>query len=141
VAGACVITCEPPSKPIGDGCGCAAHADCPANNVCTPEGSCRPQAPVIRVVSGFYGKSCEGKPTHAVPPGTTVDQTAHLARRCNGLATCAYKVDHTVLGDPFFGCGKDYRAVWECVSGATVTRKTGNLAAEASGMTIQLVCP
>ena len=141
LAGECSIKCQPPAKPIAGGCGCVAHSDCPANNVCAADGSCKPQPPVIRLVSAIYGKSCDGRPAVALPPGTTFDQTAHIARMCNGLASCAYKVDHTVIGDPAVGCAKDYRAVWECVSGATVTRRMASLAAEASGMTIQLSCP
>jgi hypothetical protein len=142
VAGACAFSCEAPAKPVGNHCGCVGHAECPANHVCLPDGACKAQAPVIRVVSGFYGKgTCDGKTMIAVPPGTTFDQTKHLAGKCNGQVACDYKIDHTVIGDPYFACGKDYQAVWECVSGATVTKKMASVAPEASGKTVRLACP
>jgi hypothetical protein len=61
--------------------------------------------PGINVIAGTYGGNC-GQPRGNV--------TADLAAACNGRATCAYTVDHNVIGDPAYGCAKDYVAEWAC---------------------------
>ena len=65
----------------------------------------------ISVTLGSYGHNCVGD----FPGDNDPDKTAHLALTCNGGPNCAYFVDHTVIGDPFFGCYKEYRAEWNCV--------------------------
>ena len=59
----------------------------------------------IHVVAGSYGMNCRAA------RGNT---TAHLSRSCEGRRECAYRVDHTVIGDPAYGCRKDYVAEWTC---------------------------
>jgi hypothetical protein len=69
----------------------------------------------ISVVEAVYGGNCVGR---GFSPDTNyplnVDETAHLAAACDGLASCNYTVDHTVIGDAYLGCPKDYAAVWAC---------------------------
>ena len=40
--------------------------------------------------------------------------TAHLHQACDGRAECAYRIDYKVIGDPAYGCQKDYVAEWTC---------------------------
>lgn len=88
------------------------------------------RAGAISVVSGTYGGNC-GQ--------ATGNKTDALARTCNGRASCDYRVDHTVIGDPAPGCAKTYVAVWSC-GGQTTQRVT--LSAEAGfGSTARLTCP
>jgi hypothetical protein len=65
----------------------------------------QPTATGIQVLAGTYGQNC-GQP-HG-------NKTAHLASICSGRGQCEYIIDHTVIGDPAFGCPKDYIAEWQC---------------------------
>lgn len=60
---------------------------------------------VISVVSATYGSSC-GQPIG--------NQTANLARACDGKQECRYTVDFRAIGDPAPMCRKDYIAEWAC---------------------------
>ncbi len=74
------------------------------------------EAGVIQVISGLYGENCVGGGYSPVAPSAAdPDKTWHLAETCDGETSCAYTVNHTVIGDPFFGCRKDYEATWTCV--------------------------
>ncbi len=59
----------------------------------------------IQVSAGTYGGNC------GVPHGNV---TGDLAGTCNGQRTCDYTVDYQKIGDPRFGCAKDYVAEWSC---------------------------
>ena len=69
----------------------------------------------ISVTEAVYGGNCVGggfSPDTRYP--LDVDETAHLADACDGEQTCAYTVNHTVIGDLYFGCPKTYEATWTC---------------------------
>ncbi len=90
-----------------------------------------PVGPGIQVVAGTYGQNCRA------PYGNV---TKFLAAACNGQYQCNYKVDYTVIGDPAYGCGKDYFAEWRCNGQPQVYRATA--AAEAGfGSMVNLACP
>jgi hypothetical protein len=75
-------------------------------------------AGVIQVLEGLYGQNCADagySPPPSPPSNQNPDKTAHLAASCNGESSCVYSINHTLIGDPFFGCPKDYRAKWTCV--------------------------
>lgn len=59
----------------------------------------------IIVVSGTFGDNC------GVLKG---NRTEHLANACNGKPLCDYVIDGNLLGDPYWGCGKNYVAEWQC---------------------------
>lgn len=87
-------------------------------------------AGTIQVIAGTYGQSC------GMPRGNV---TAHLAGACNGRARCEYRVDHTVIGDPAYGCPKDYVAEWSCAGSGGSHRRAA--AAEAGyGSIVVLEC-
>jgi hypothetical protein len=76
----------------------------------------------IRVLAGTYGRNCGAK---------TGNATAHLARVCDGRASCDYRIDASALEDPAPGCEKDYVAEWRCGAGpavyaASVSGEPGN---------------
>ncbi len=90
-----------------------------------------PQGYTIQIVGGTYGQSCNA------PYG---NKTAQLAAACNGQTTCNYKVDYQILGDPAYGCAKDYIAEWRCGADPTVNRAVAP--AEAGfGSILALGCP
>ncbi len=60
----------------------------------------------ITVISATYGYNCNAAFFNNVG--------AHLASSCNGKAKCSYVIDLRVIGDPMFGCAKDYRASYKC---------------------------
>lgn len=66
----------------------------------------------ISVIQALYGQNCVGAGTFT--GSNDPDVTAHLAGACNGEETCVYSINHTVIGDPFFLCAKDYQAEWAC---------------------------
>jgi hypothetical protein len=81
----------------------------------------------IRVLSAVYGSNCEGRGENA---------TRELARACDGRSSCAYTVDVRRLGDPAYGCRKDFRVQYEC-GGRT---ERAYLSPEADGQTLQIRC-
>ena len=65
----------------------------------------------IKVVSGTYGRNCNGKAGNA---------TALLSRSCDGQINCDFIIDTTTLEDPAPNCGKDFAAEWKCGEGNAV---------------------
>lgn len=87
----------------------------------------------IKLVSATYGKSCGGASGNA---------TEFLAKACNGLGKCDYKVDVNVLGDPANGCSKDFTAKWLCGGTENAAPKELRIKAEAGlGSIAALACP
>lgn len=85
----------------------------------------------IAIVAATYGANC------GVTRG---NKTLALTAACNGKRTCEYRVDVAVLGDPAYGCGKDFVAEWRC-AGTSKTR-TVTVPPEAGlGKIAQLSCP
>ncbi|MCX7148482.1 MAG: hypothetical protein NTY05_03570 [Rhodocyclales bacterium] len=95
-----------------------------------------PPPPVIKVQHADYGQNCagKGKPDSNIK-GT--DPTKHIAAACDGKGTCDYKVDHTAIGDPVFGCRKEYVVQYHCGTGQP---KKAAVAPEASGQMAKLDC-
>jgi hypothetical protein len=60
---------------------------------------------VVYVVDGTYGGNCGAPWGNATRP---------LAVACNGLPSCAYRVDYRAIGDPAVNCGKEFVAQWRC---------------------------
>ena len=84
----------------------------------------------IHVVAGSYGQNCRAAYGNVTP---------HLQQSCEGQSVCAYRVDYKVIGDPAYGCQKDYVAEWRCGDDPVVRRATA--APEAGfGSTIELRC-
>ncbi len=77
---------------------------CTAVIVESPETAVRSSGK-IKVVSATYGKNCGAKVGNV---------TAHLVQSCNGLSSCSYSVNHTIIGDPAVGCRKTYEAIYRC---------------------------
>jgi hypothetical protein len=84
---------------------------------------------VVEISTATYGANC------AVAQG---NQTENLRRACNGKSHCEYSVDHNAIGDPKFGCPKNYVVEWKCAGDYAVRRET--LAPEASGQKLRLRC-
>jgi hypothetical protein len=88
------------------------------------------QAGGIEIVNATYGGNCGASPGNVV---------AHLAQSCSGQARCSYRVVHTVIGDPAYGCQKDYVAEWRCAGSPQTFRAVA--AAEAGfGSVVELAC-
>jgi hypothetical protein len=64
---------------------------------------------VIEVIAGTYGGNCGVSYANVTSP---------LASACNGREECDYTIDYQVIGDPSFGCAKDYVAEWRCSNGS-----------------------
>lgn len=86
-----------------------------------------PGRDMIRIRSAIYGANCNARGG---------DVSNDVARFCNGRANCAYTVDVARIGDPAFGCRKDFRVDYEC--GGRVEQ--AYLAPEANGHTLQIRC-
>lgn len=88
-------------------------------------------AAAIQVMEATYGGNCR------VSRGNV---TQHIASACNGRNSCTYTIDYTIIGDPAYGCAKDYSAQWRC----GVNQKTYSAFASPEAgyrKTIQLTCP
>lgn len=117
-----------PSKEFDGACGQIDVGPPPTTAFASPEASgktvtlsCDPGT-VIAVIQATYGGNCTTSGLSydpAYPPFPPInfgdtDTSAHLAFVCNGEETCVYSINHTVIGDPFLGCAKDYLAEWAC---------------------------
>jgi len=71
----------------------------------------REEKHAIKVLAGTYGRNCGAKAGNA---------TAHLARACDGRASCDYRIDASMLEDRAPRCDKDYVAEWRCGAGPAV---------------------
>jgi beta-lactam-binding protein with PASTA domain len=93
----------------------------------------------IEVVAGTYGGNCPREQF-----GNAIDRgnvTAHLASACNGKESCDYTVDHTVIGDPAYGCVKTYVAEWRCGGDSAVHQAQPAAEGEAGyGSIVSLSC-
>lgn len=63
------------------------------------------EAALIRVISGTYGRNCNGKAGNA---------TALLSKPCDGHDSCDFTIDKAALEDPAPNCSKDFTAEWKC---------------------------
>ncbi len=73
------------------------------------------ERPPMKVVSGTYGRACNGKAGNA---------TASLARACDGKAVCDYTVEAVPLENALASCARDFAAEWKCGSAGTVYSAT-----------------
>jgi hypothetical protein len=78
----------------------------------------------IQVIAGTYGENCRAAHGNVTP---------RLAAACDGKASCTYKVDVNVLGDPAPNCAKDYIAEWTCGESSTVNKVKAELKPEHHG--------
>ncbi len=110
--------------------GRAASAPAAASGGSTPAGSGGSRAGTIRVVRATYGGNC------GAPAGNV---TEHIAAACNGRADCRYRIDYTVIGDPVYGCRKDYVVTYRC--GNSAEEYSASAGPEAGyGKTVHLHC-
>jgi hypothetical protein len=68
----------------------------------------------VHVVRATYGGNCR------VPSGNA---TYAVAQACEGRSRCEYVVDYKVIGDPSYGCRKDFVAEWQCVGDERLHRQ------------------
>ncbi|MBX3186538.1 MAG: hypothetical protein KF819_05970 [Labilithrix sp.] len=93
--------------------------------------SCDPYYP-IRLKSASYGGNCGVNPTSFSKP------LSDLSAACNDKQECTYTVDTRKLGDPKYGCAKDFVATYTC---ADFPREyTVAATAEANGKALKLSC-
>ena len=59
----------------------------------------------IRVVDATFGANC------GAPPGNA---TAIVRSKCDGQTSCRFRVDVNEIGDPAYGCAKDFSVAWTC---------------------------
>lgn len=85
----------------------------------------------IKVVSGTYGRACNGKAGNA---------TASLAKACDGKSTCDYAAEAVPLENAPANCLKDFAAEWKCGSGSTVYSATLPADAVSKRETLHLAC-
>lgn len=67
--------------------------------------------PVIRMVSGTYGRNCNAKAGNA---------TQQIAKACDGKSACDYAVEPVELENAPANCVMDFAAEWKCGSGGAV---------------------
>lgn len=84
----------------------------------------------ITILSATYGRSCRITDNNA---GQSV------AAACNGRTTCQYRIDVKKLGDPRFGCRKDFVATYTC-SGNAQPRNQEVPAEAGLGSVLNLDC-
>eukprot|EP00933_Yihiella_yeosuensis_P073588 TRINITY_DN822_c0_g1_i4.p1 TRINITY_DN822_c0_g1~~TRINITY_DN822_c0_g1_i4.p1 ORF type:complete len:791 (-),score=245.30 TRINITY_DN822_c0_g1_i4:277-2649(-) len=82
----------------------------------------------IKIVRAVYAGNC----------GSGSEQTTSIAEKCEEKMSCAMMLDSEKLGDPAWGCAKDYSVTYKC--GEFGDKLTKTISAEAAGQTITLSC-
>ena len=85
----------------------------------------------IRIAHATYGGNC------GVPKGNV---TSQIADACNGATRCEYTVDSQVLGDPKYGCAKDYSVSFRCSSQGPLSTESIGAEAGTGNKKVTLVC-
>lgn len=96
---------------------------------------------MLDIVDATYGENCRGY-TPVWAPFNTVyrgNATDAVRETCSGKTQCRFRVDAGQLGDPAFGCAKDFSVAYRCQRDSSPLMVT--LQPEASGRTISLSCP
>ena len=86
----------------------------------------------IQIVEGTYGANC------GAPAGNV---TGHNGQACNGRTQCAYTIDYKVIGDPAYGCAKDYVVRWQCSASGAIRSESEGPEAGWGDTSILLSCP
>ena len=127
---------EASGKTVTLNCAAAPAPAAPPAPVAAPVPAPAPAANGIMVKQVVYGGNCAGK-GKPDPNIKGADPTKHLADACNGKASCSYKINHQAIGDPIYGCAKDYKVEYVCPgSGPAKAEATP----EASGKSVTLNC-
>lgn len=87
------------------------------------------QAGPVKVLSGWYGASCN------TPPGNV---TKLVRSVCDGQMNCNYRVDVTDLGDPAPNCKKNFIVLFQCQGDERV--RLGQINREANERSVSLNC-
>ncbi len=82
----------------------------------------------MRIQSATYGSNCGVRADNA---------TRSVRQECAGTLQCSYLVSVNKLGDPAYGCAKDFRVQYMCPSGRV---KNAFVAAEANNRVADLRC-
>jgi hypothetical protein len=77
-----------------------------------------PRGAVRSISEATYGQNC------GAPAGNA---TAHVQAVCAEKSMCEYNISQENLGDPAFGCPKNFLVNWVCYSGA-LEKKLASLA-------------
>lgn len=70
-----------------------------------------PPAAAIGIVSATYGRNC------GVAEGNA---TSFVAAACNGRKSCDFRIYYRELGDPKFGCEKEFVVTYRCAQGGAI---------------------
>jgi hypothetical protein len=108
---------------------CVQTYTCHDPHVCVNNQCVAP--PGIRVVSASYGAGSCGNPVGNV--------TGTVGQYCNGEPSCNFFVHNSVLGDPSYGCAKDFDVQFECNGQSGFSASHGAVAGE--GYSVLLSCP
>ena len=95
----------------------------------------RPSAPPrspgyggMQIRSATYGGNCGAQYGNA---------SWAVQQRCNGSMNCQFTVNVNQLGDPAYGCAKDFRIEYRCPNGRV---ETSSLPGETHGKTLYMQC-
>ena len=87
----------------------------------------------ITVLEATYGWNCRDHTPPVSKGKNTVEkggQTASVGAACNGKESCTYIVDYKTIGDPAYGCMKEFDVIYQCGGGeqktVLVPKEAGN---------------
>ncbi len=85
----------------------------------------------ISITSVHYGENCGTE----INSGTSLED---IKSKCNGKNNCDYLINSNIIGDPSYGCAKDYKVNFKC--GDEQQDRYAFEKKEASGKNINLTC-
>jgi hypothetical protein len=93
-----------------------------------------PRGAVRTIFKATYGENCGG------PDGNA---TAHVQAVCAEKSMCEYNISQANLGDPAYGCPKNFLASWSCygdLNPSFPSRNNVQAWEEADGTTMTIFC-
>lgn len=82
----------------------------------------------MHIQSATYGANCGVRNDNA---------TRSVRQECNGSTSCSYLVSVNKIGDPAYGCAKDFRVQYMCPNGE---RKQAFVSPEANNRVAEMRC-
>lgn len=96
----------------------------------------------ITINEATYGWNCRKfKPWSGRANTVKKDNDTKIRSECEGRSTCKYTIDYKKIGDPAYGCEKEYEVTYKCMpSGKTFTKKVAKEAGWGD-KAVTLSCP
>jgi hypothetical protein len=102
----------------------------------------KPSKGKIKIIEATYGWNCKNfKPWEGKPNTVSRNNDKKIRPECDGKSTCKYRIDYKLIGDPAYGCQKEYEVTYKCMPGGKTFTKKVEKEAGWGKKSVVLSCP